>query len=197
MKEFWNERYAQEEYAYGKAPNLFFKEQIDKLKIGRILLPADGEGRNAVYAALKGWEVVAFDISEEGKKKALKLAVDSNVKIKYLISGFEEIDFPLNSFDCVGLIYAHNISPEREKYHEKVINFLKPKGTVILEGFSKEQFGNKTGGPQDLNRLFSEEELKGDFKKLSSFEIQQTEVVLDEGLYHRGKSFVIRLVGVK
>ena len=75
MKEFWNERYRQNEFAYGEEPNEFLKEQLAKLQPGSILFPAEGEGRNAVYAAQSGWQVSAFDISEEGKKKAERLKV--------------------------------------------------------------------------------------------------------------------------
>jgi hypothetical protein len=76
----WNERYGADEYVYGKEPNGFLKEFIDNHPPGKILLPAEGEGRNAVYAASKGWEVTAFDFSEEGKKKALKLALKKPIK---------------------------------------------------------------------------------------------------------------------
>ena len=80
MQDFWNKRYKQKEYAYGEQPNRFFKEQIQNLSPGKALFPAEGEGRNAVYAAQLGWEVEAFDISEEGKNKAnnfIKLKIKS------------------------------------------------------------------------------------------------------------------------
>ena len=63
MKDFWNERYGAPEYAYGTEPNVFFKQELDGLKPGRLLLPAEGEGRNGVYAAEKGWSVSAYDWS--------------------------------------------------------------------------------------------------------------------------------------
>lgn len=54
MKEMWDKRYGNTEYAYGEEPNAFFKKTLDKLDLkGSILLPAEGEGRNAVYAAKK------------------------------------------------------------------------------------------------------------------------------------------------
>ena len=81
--EFWNLRYGNEEFIYGEKPNKFFKEQLDKLKPASILLPAEGEGRNAVYAASRNWDVVAFDISENGKKKATRLSEQSHVFIDY------------------------------------------------------------------------------------------------------------------
>ncbi len=83
MKDFWNERYAAREYVYGKKPNQYFKKNIDGLTPVKILLPCKGEGRNAVYAAQKGWDVEAIDFSVEGKKKALSLALKNNVSINY------------------------------------------------------------------------------------------------------------------
>ena len=81
MKQFWNERFTEETFAYGKAPNEFLKENIHLLPKGNILFVAEGEGRNAVYAAKNGFEVTAFDLSSGGKKKADKLANDNDVKI--------------------------------------------------------------------------------------------------------------------
>ena len=86
MLQFWEERYGQEQYAYGKEPNQFFKEQIEMLAPGKILFPAEGEGRNSVYAALKGHEVHAFDLSSEGKKKAELLTNQLGIKHNYIVS---------------------------------------------------------------------------------------------------------------
>lgn len=81
--DFWNEMYGTEEFRYGTTPNEFFKEKLDKMKPGSVLLPAEGEGRNAVYAATQGWDVTAFDISAQGKEKAVQLAKQHNVSINY------------------------------------------------------------------------------------------------------------------
>jgi hypothetical protein len=63
MKDFWNERYGWDESAYGEQPNEYFKKQLAQLEPGEILMPAEGEGRNAVHAAKSGWHVKAFDTS--------------------------------------------------------------------------------------------------------------------------------------
>ena len=89
----WNDRYSNDEFAYGEEPNNYLKEQIEKLEIGTILFPAEGEGRNAIFAAKSGWKVSAFDISEEGKNKALKLAKANNVSIDYQVGELETLDF--------------------------------------------------------------------------------------------------------
>lgn len=195
MNNPWDQRYAQQDFVYGKLPNEFFKNQLLNLRAGKILLPAEGEGRNAVFAAKQGWQVTAFDSSTAAKKKALTLASELNVDIDYRINSFESFDFEYNTFDVIGLIYAHNTN--RKENHKKILQFLKPGGTIILEGFRKEQILNNSGGPKDIDMLFSVHELKDDFKELSSMNIWEEDIVLSEGNQHSGKASVIRLVGVK
>lgn len=195
IKNKWDERYAQKEYVYGKKPNEFFKQELAKHKPGKILLPAEGEGRNAVYAAKLGWEVYAFDSSSEAIKKAQQLTSENNVEIHYTLSSFEEVDYPDDFFDLIGLFYAHTLS--RADNHKKLIRFLKPKGAIILEGFSKEQIHYNSGGPRKIEMLFSEEELQSDFADLTELITEKMEIQLNEGKQHNGKASVIRLIGLK
>ncbi|MDD5185864.1 MAG: class I SAM-dependent methyltransferase [Paludibacter sp.] len=195
MEDIWNQRYAQEEYVYGVNPNEFYKEELSKLQPGKILFPAEGEGRNAVYAAIKGWDVVAFDSSEEAKKKAEKLAEKNNVRLNYQTASIEEFEYDENSFDAIVLIYVHTMN--REQNHQKLLRMLKPGGVIILEGFSKEQLMNNSGGPRNSEMLFSEEELTRDFNDLKEKQITKTETELNEGQLHKGKASVIRLLGIK
>jgi len=197
MTEFWNERYAASEYAYGTEPNLFFRESLEKIPPGKILFPAEGEGRNAVFAAKLGWDVTAFDVSIEGKKKAELLAGSNSVKIDYLIGNYDIVSFPVNHFDCIVLIFAHMNPSKRKEYHQKLISFLRPGGVIILEGFSKKQINNNSGGPRDINMLFSENELQSDFVLLSELIITETDYNLDEGPFHQGIASVIRIKGIK
>ncbi len=197
MTEFWNERYATDEYAYGTEPNLFFRESLDQIVPGNILFPAEGEGRNAVFAAKLGWKVTAFDVSTEGKKKAELLAGSNKVKIDYFIGDYENIPFQLNHFDCIVLIFAHMHPLKRNEYHQKLISFLKPGGVLILEGFSKKQINNNSGGPRDVNMLFSKEELQSDFNSFKELTITETDYNLNEGPFHQGIASVIRVKGIK
>jgi len=190
----WDERYAQDEYVYGKQPNEFFRQQLQTLRPGKILLPAEGEGRNAVFAALQGWDVVAFDSSVEAKRKANVLAQEMGKIIEYQINSFENFNTE-EQFDAIGLVYAHN--PNRQENHRKLSGFLKKGGIIILEGFSKEQLNYNSGGPKNTEMLFSVDELKSDFESFSSLNIWTEEVELSEGNYHLGKASVVRMVGVK
>jgi len=194
--QFWNERYEKEEYIYGTSPNQFFKEQLDTLPSGSILLPAEGEGRNALYAAKNGWDVTAFDISSIGKEKAIKLALSQNVTIDYQIENV--LNFKSDKkFDIIGLSYAHFPVDIRKKAHLHLLKFLKPQGVVIFEAFAKAQLGNPSGGPQSEAMLFSIEEAKSEFPDVDFQILKEESITLYEGNYHKGKAEVIRFVGVK
>jgi len=197
MSEFWNQRFSEERYVYGQQPNEFLKQQLELLTPGRILFPCEGEGRNAVFAALNGWEVDAFDGSEEGKKKALKLANDNGVKIQYDIINVEDYVVPNGIYDAVVLIFAHFTPSIRSAFHQSIINGLKRGGVLILEGFRKEQLGHNSGGPRQLDMLFDQEMLQEDFKALKIDHLAHTERTLDEGPYHQGLAHLIQLVGNK
>ncbi|GAA5220211.1 class I SAM-dependent methyltransferase [Membranihabitans marinus] len=198
----WNKRYGEKEYAYGIEPNSFLKQQIDQLEVGTILFAAEGEGRNAVYAAKLGWEVYAFDISEEGKKKAIELANANDVTIDYRVGLLPELDFQLKQFDVIALIYAHFPPEIKSSYHKLLDKYLKKGGVVIFEAFGKKHIeyrkkNDKVGGPSDLESLFSVQELKSDFKDYEIIKLDEEEVELNEGLYHNGKGSVIRFIGRK
>jgi len=195
MKQIWDKRYASNEYAYGIQPNVFFKEKIDKMKPGRILLPAEGEGRNAIYAAKLGWDVYAFDYSSTARDKAQQLSKKNNVDIVYNIHELKDADYEQESFDVVALTYVH--SPDRRANHQHLMKFLKPGGLVIIEAFSKNQININSSGPKDVNMLYSIEELEGDFIQFSKVDVWVDEVELNEGLFHKGKSSIIRLTGIK
>src|SRR5438045_8268388 len=101
----WNERYSKDEFAFGESPNNYLKEQLEKLDVGTILFPAEGEGRNAVFAAKLGWTVSAFDISEEGKNKAFRLAEANEVTIDYQLGELQTLNYDPEQFDVIASIY--------------------------------------------------------------------------------------------
>jgi cyclopropane fatty-acyl-phospholipid synthase-like methyltransferase len=202
VSQVWNERYGNDTYAYGTSPNEFFKEQIAHLNPGKILLPAEGEGRNAVYAAGLGWEVVAFDQSIEGRKKAILLAEANRVEIEYLVGEFADHQFEENHFNAIGLIFAHFPAEVKSGYHRMLSRYLKKGGLVIFEAFSKNHLSYvaanpKVGGPKDINMLFSMEEIRNDFPDFEILVLEETEIELHEGPFHDGVGSVIRFVGRK
>ncbi len=201
-KKKWDERYKEEAYVYGTEPNEFFKEWLPKFKAGKILMPADGEGRNGVYAAIQGWAVTSFDLSEVGKQKALNLARKCKVTINYLVGDFEELSIEKEQFNAIGLIYAHVAATKKQQLHHKMNNVLKPGGVIILEAFSKSHLqysekNAKVGGPKELEMLYSKKEILADFKGYHLLFLEEQEITLNEGTYHTGTGSVIRFAGIK
>ncbi len=198
----WNDRYSKAEFAYGVEPNNYLKEQLEKLVAGTILFPAEGEGRNAVFAAKLGWKVFAFDISSEGKKKALRLAKSNQVTIDYQVGELQTLNYKPGQFDAIALIYAHFPADIKSSIHQTLSNYLRKGGLIIFEAFSKKHLGfiaqnEKVGGPKDIATLFSIEELQADFANYDVLELAEKEIELNEGLFHNGKGSVIRFVGRK
>lgn len=202
MKEFWDERYSGEEYVYGEFPNVYFESRLSQFDPGEILFAAEGEGRNAVYAAKSFWKVAAFDQSSEAKRKAEKLAKKFKVEIDYRVGNLPELGFEKGDFDAVALIYAHFPVELRQDYHERLISYLRRDGLIFFEGFSKkhkvyQDVNPKVGGPKDENLLFSIEEIKRDFSDLKFLELYEAEIDLKEGEHHNGLGAVIRFVAQK
>lgn len=196
MENSWDKRYSESGYAYGKEPNLYFKQEIEKIKPGRLLLPGEGEGRNAVYAAELGWEVYALDASIEGKKKAEKLALEKNVKINYRVGDITDAGFIDEKFDAISLIYVHFSAEQRPAAHRKLAGLLKKGGVIIIEAFSKSQIKNNSGGPKDINMLYTVNELRKDFEDMVILELSEQKINLAEGSYHNGTADVIRMTAV-
>lgn len=200
--ERWNDRYSKEEFAYGEAPNNYLKEQIEKLSAVKILFPAEGEGRNAVFAARLGWTVSAFDISDEGKNKAIRLAEDNNVTIDYQVGELESLNYQSEQFDAIALIYAHFPAVIKSAIHKTLDQYLCKGGIIIFEAFSKKNLeylakNDKVGGPKDIESLFSIEEIQSDFSNYEIIELEEKEIELNEGVFHNGTGSVIRFVGRK
>lgn len=198
----WNERYSNEAYAYGLEPNDFLKQELEKISPAKILFPAEGEGRNALFAASLGWEVSAFDIAQEGKNKAMKLAQERGLSIDYQVGNLTELNYTPAQFDAIALVYAHFPASIKSELHKALSNLLKPGGIIIFEAFSKSHLdyiakNEKVGGPKELDMLFSIEEIQNDFSNYEVVLLEEKEIELQEGLFHNGTGSVIRFVGRK
>jgi SAM-dependent methyltransferase len=193
---FWNQRYTENETVYGNEPNRFFKQFIDKQKPGSLLLPAEGEGRNAVYAASKGWKVDAFDFSAVARDKALALAERKGVKIHYDLLAIDQFRAD-QQYDAVALIYVHMPPELRVRFHQEILKAIKPGGFLLLEAFSKEQLELESGGPREAAMLYDAPSLCKDFQSLHMMTCHQKDLELDEGTFHKGPANVLRLTGQK
>lgn len=193
---FWDQRYAENETVYGLEPNRFFKAFIDAHKPGAILLPAEGEGRNAVYAAAKGWQVDAFDFSPVAREKALKRAKERHLEINYFTARAENFHAG-KLYDAVGLIYVHLPASVRAHFHQQVYRSLRSGGYMVMEAFAKEQIHNTSGGPKDPALLYDAPTICTDFQFLHMLSCGQKTIPLAEGPFHQGKADVLQMIGQK
>ena len=186
--DFWNERYREEGFAYGAEPNRYFAEKLSVLSPGTLLLPAEGEGRQAVFAAKLGWSVTAFDPSNNGRVKAMNLALEHNQTIAYEVCDAEcYIAQSSQLFDAVVFIYSHFPGDNRVELHHRLAQLVFAKGH---EDFNSRD--PRVGGPRDSSMLFSEDEVKKILDDFHCLELVTEEVELNEGKYHVGTGLVIR-----
>ena len=169
----WDQRYSEQPYAYGTAPNAFVKASLDTQKPGKILFAAEGEGRNAVYAAQQGWEVEAFDISAAGRDKALALAKQNGCEITYAVS--DALSYQGGPYDAAAFCYFHTPENVEDCYHH-LVDMLHPEGSVVFEGFSVKNIGLGSGGPQKEDMCFTVERVFDLFKDLQSVEVWEEKV---------------------
>ena len=194
---FWDERYRDEAFVYGESPNEYLAGQRARFLPGmRALVPGDGEGRNGVWLAEQGLDVVTVDLSEAGVNKARRLAEKRGVRIDAIQADLTTWAWPVGEFDIVAAIFLH-LPPEiRRTIHRNMLAALKPGGLLILEAFRpehvqyREKYGSK-GGPPGVEMLFSEAMLREDFQDAEVVELQSTEVDLKEGSNHWGLGAVV------
>jgi len=191
---FWETRYSEAGYMYGIEPNRYFQQCLDAIPTpGHLLLLAEGEGRNAVYAAQTGWTVTAVDFSEKARDKALALAAARGVTFDYLVADLQHFDIGQSAtWDAIGLVFAHFTPETRHLLHQKCVRALRPGGSIILEAFNHRQLGRLSGGPKNVEMLYSKLMLQEDFEGLDTVEISEATVFLDEGEGHAGLAEVTR-----
>jgi SAM-dependent methyltransferase len=192
----WNERYSEKGFAYGTEPNDFLREHADKLPQGKVLCLAEGEGRNAVFLATKGFAVTAVDLSEVGLEKTKNLAEQAKVAVATLCADLADFIIEENYWDAIISIWAH-VPPEvRRPLHKKVVDGLKANGAFLLEAYTPKQVEFGTGGPKKEFTMPLEslrEELNG-----LRFEIaREIEREVQEGKYHSGQSAVVQILAYK
>jgi 2-polyprenyl-3-methyl-5-hydroxy-6-metoxy-1,4-benzoquinol methylase len=197
MNNFWDQKFNLTPNLYGEKPNQFIEKELKKLPPGKILLPGEGEGRNALFAASSHWQVTAIDQSSIAKKHALKKAYGLGLDIDYQVTDIRDFHFEPETYDVVALIYFHLPENMRAEIHQKSVDALKKGGSIFIEGFGKDQLNYQSGGPKDIQMLYNLDDLKASFQGISWSEEFDGILDLDEGLGHKGAAHVIRLKGTK
>lgn len=181
----WNERYAGDDYVYGTEPNSFLAEHA-KLLAGPVLSLGEGEGRNAVFLASLGLEVLGVDLSEVGLAKAQKLAAAKGVSIRTAVTDLATYDPPPNSFGAVISIFAHLPGAIRARLYPQIERSLKPGGILLLEAYTLAQLPKTAGGPKDPDMLMSAAGLRREFAHLEVVLARELDRDVKEGGHRLG-----------
>lgn len=193
-KDMWDARYSTPNFVYGEGPNQFFKVVLQSLAPGRLLLPAEGEGRNAIHGAASGWKVDAFDWSPVAQKKATDRAESLGLSIRYDVADLSVVPLESSAYSAIALIFVHLPPAVRTVFHRRVANALAPGGTLILQAYHPRQLARGTGGPNQVELLYDMTMLRQDFADLEWVSATESVEGLNEGILHRGQSELISLV---
>ncbi|MEY4496081.1 MAG: hypothetical protein RL744_1145 [Pseudomonadota bacterium] len=198
--QFWNERFDNDEFIFGKEPNEYLVEQVSAyLKPNSsVLCIADGEGRNGVWLAKQGMRVTGFDVSDVALGKANQFAKDNQVSIQYSLCDTDGFDWQTNAYDAIIAIFIQFANPEmRARIFKQVHQALKPSGLFILQGYTPKQLEYKTGGPSLLEHLYTEEMIRQLSQGFDILDLRCYEKELSEGPRHTGMSALLGMVAKK
>ena len=193
----WDKRYDTEDYVYGKDPNDFLAGVVDRIPAGKTLCIAEGEGRNAVFLAEHGHEVVAVDASAVGLAKARELADERGVQIQTIVADLAHFDIEPDSWDAVVSIFAHVPPETRESLHRKIVHGLRSGGMLVLEAYTPEQISLGTGGPPVTEMTMTLQALQRELDGLIFSHAEELRRDVIEGRLHTGTGAVVQLLAVK
>lgn len=194
----WNARFSADGYLFGESPNAYLADMTPRLKAGKTLSLADGEGRNSVWLANQGFDVDAFDFSPIAIQKARQLAEKHAVHVNYHCSDWESFDWAPNRYDNVVGIFFQFVDPaSRLNLFAKLNQTLKPGGILLIQGYGKDQLQFNTGGPGELSHLYDEELLRSAFSNYQVLDLTTYTTEVDEGAGHKGMSALVGFVGQK
>ena len=197
--ERWESRFAAPEYLFGTAPNAFVKSQAHRLEPGqKALALADGEGRNGVWLASLGLDVLSLDFSANALKKARALAALRRVDLRFQQVDLATWPWPTAEFDVIVAIFIQFADPPfRQRIFGGIKTALKPGGLLLMQGYRPEQLNYRTGGPSQVENLYTTALLEDSFSDFASVEINEHDSMVDEGGGHAGMSALIDFVGRK
>lgn len=193
----WDERFSAEEYAYGTKPNDFLKDNFNTIPKGKVLSLAEGEGRNAIFLANKGYSVTAVDASLAGIDKGKKLAKNSGVEVEFIHADLVDYDVGKNRWDGIISIFFPLPSLLRKALYKKVAHGLKKNGVFLLEAYTPEQLRFGTGGGNSIDSMQSKKSLVHELKSLNFDHLVELERNVIEGKYHTGMGSVVQAIATK
>ncbi len=195
----WDERYGTDDYLFGTEPAQFLLDHAGVMAPGsRTLVVADGEGRNSVWLAAQGHDVVAMDASPVGLVKARRLAEQRGVEVDFHEADIMAWEWEPDAYDAVVAVFIQFLSPDdRPAVFAGMQRTLRPGGRLLVHGYRPEQLAYGTGGPPIAENMYTEELLAEAFEGLHVDRLAAYDAEIVEGTGHVGMSALIDLVATK
>jgi SAM-dependent methyltransferase len=195
--QFWDQRYSNDEYAFGTEANDFLREVSGDLAFGDTLVLGDGEGRNGVFLAQLGHRVTTIDLSPIGVDKSRRLAAERGVSIDARVADLATFDMGSEAWDSIVSIFCHVPSSVRVAEYASIRRALRPGGRFVVESYDAANIGRGVGGPQDPDLTVELSELETEFASWNPEIHRAVERPIKEGPLHDGLSSVVQFVAVK
>ncbi len=196
--EFWDERYSHPNRVFGYRPNDFLAAQARFLKpASRVLCIGDGEGRNGVFLASKGHDVVSLDFSRVGLAKAEALAAEKGVSIETRcvdLADWADEPAPEPPWDAVVMIFVHLPAELRRRVARAATAQCAPGAMLVLEAYTPAQLMLGTGGPKDPELLVTRGAVQEDWVGWH-LDVRLVERRIFEGMAHQGLGSVVQALG--
>ena len=192
----WDERFSIEDYLFGAEPaQALVNLEHYLIPQGDTLVIADGEGRNSVYLASKGFKVTATDASTVASVKAKALAASRNVEVNYQVADFFDIDWSTQQYDNIVGIFFQFVPPDKIKHVLMNLRSATNKGgTLLIHGYTPQQIELATGGPKDVSLMYTKELFEDVFDPEEIRVNKEYQMQLSEGSGHKGQSALIDFV---
>jgi len=192
-QKMWDERFAQPDPVYGDQPNAFLREQAARWKPGaHVLVPGDGYGRNGIWLARQGFHVHTVDLSPIGVERSRTAARAAGLQMTIECADLSKWIWPVAQYDALASIFLHLPPDVRSIIHGSMLRALKPRGLLVLEAFTPAQLQYTSGGPKQVELLYTAETLRRDFTGVEILALEETVVPLQEGPMHSGPGAVVR-----
>jgi 2-polyprenyl-3-methyl-5-hydroxy-6-metoxy-1,4-benzoquinol methylase len=172
----WNERYAASAQTFPLEPNRLVAEEVSDLAPGVALDLATGEGRHAVWLAVRGWRVLAADFSAVGLAKARSRARAAGLTISWALADVRRLRFPPATFDLVLAAFFAARPAERPALYRAIAASLRPRGTLLIVGYDTTNLSRGSCGPQDPELLLNPPTLAGELAALG-LDVERAEAI--------------------
>src|SRR3954451_24748933 len=153
----WDERYAATGLVWGAEPSRFVVAEMADVRPGRALDLAAGEGRNAIWLAVRGWRVTAGDFSAVAIDTGRRLADDGHVEVEWVVSDVLDFRPGPASFHCVLIAYLHLPTDQCARVLDTAQAALAPGGVLVVVGHDVSNVDDGVAGPQDRTLLYTPE----------------------------------------